>query len=439
MGFDVRRGLLGLLAAGVLAALVGGCGSAGESEGGSSAGSDGKAGTITLWDEFTGGEAQAMKDTIKEFKAQGGATVKERTIGNEDFFTALRTGLAGNSPPDVVQYEGYQQTRDFAKAGRLTDITDFWNTIKDQYELPEIAERGCTHEGRIYCIPVDFVQLQMYYNPELLEENGVSAPKTWDEFIAAGKKLKANGITPVSLGSKDGWPGAQFYMALATRRCSAAKVNDAINRRGVRWTDPCFKQAAQDLQEVARLGFFPDGVQSDDYGAMTAGFLSRKAAFMVTGTWFVGSWIETPPKFDVGMIDFPTIEGAPGNEDVVGGALTDIGVAKKAKNPKDALEFLKFLARKETGVTWGDYSNVSMVKGAIEESKAPKVLRDAWTKTKALGPDGIVNFFEIELPPAVGEDVIYNGATAVAAGKLDPAKFTSQLEDAAQSVQGDVN
>jgi raffinose/stachyose/melibiose transport system substrate-binding protein len=437
MGLDVRKAALAVLTAGALAAVVG-CGSAGQDEGGSSTGGEGKPGTITLWDEFTGGEAQAMKDTIKQFKSQGGATVKERSIGNEDFFTALRTGLAGNSPPDVVQYEGYQQTRDFAKAGRLTDITDFWNTIKGQYELPEIAERGCTYEGRIYCIPVDFVQLQMYYNPELLKQHGVEPPTTWDEFIAAGKKLKAAGVTPVSLGSKDGWPGAQFYMALATRRCSAAKVNDAINRK-VKWTDPCFRQAAQDLQQVARLGFFPKGVQSDDYGAMTAGFLSRKAAFMVTGTWFVGSWIETPPKFDVGILDFPTISGAPGNEDVVGGALTDIGVAKKAKNPKDALEFLKFLARKETGITWGNYSNVSMVKGAIEESKAPKVLRDSWTKTKQLGPVGIVNFFEIELPPAVGEDVIYNGATAVAADKLEPSKFTSQLESAAQSAQGDVN
>src|SRR5215218_1419616 len=108
-------------------AVLTGCGSAGKEEGGDASGesSGGSGTTITLWDEFTGGEALAMKETIKKFQASTGIKVKERTIGNEDFFTALRTGLAGNSPPDVVQYEGYQQTRDFAKAGRLTDITDF--------------------------------------------------------------------------------------------------------------------------------------------------------------------------------------------------------------------------------------------------------------------------------------------------------------------------
>ena len=44
-------------------------------------------------------------------------------IGNEESFTVIRTALSGGEPPDVMQYEGYQQTRDFAAAGQLTDLT----------------------------------------------------------------------------------------------------------------------------------------------------------------------------------------------------------------------------------------------------------------------------------------------------------------------------
>jgi hypothetical protein len=73
-----------------------------------------------------------------------------------------------------------------------------------------------------------------------------------------------------------------------------------------------------------------------------------------------------------------------------------------------------------------------MVKGAAEASKMPKFLKDTWAQTQK---ESTVTWYDIELPPAVGEDVLYNGSTAVAAGKLDPAKFTKQLQDAAASSQ----
>src|SRR5579875_2849211 len=89
-------------------------------------------GLVNVWTEWTaGGEAAGFKALIAAWSAKNtGITVKHRPIGNDQFFTVIRTGLAGGEPPDLLQFEGYQQTRDFAKAGELLDLTSWWKAHK---------------------------------------------------------------------------------------------------------------------------------------------------------------------------------------------------------------------------------------------------------------------------------------------------------------------
>ena len=91
-------------------------------------------GDVSLWTEFTqGGEATGIDEMVETWNAMGnGITVTHRPIGNEEFFTVIRTALAGGEPPDLLQYEGYQQTRDFAAAGQLTDLTELWEANQEQ-------------------------------------------------------------------------------------------------------------------------------------------------------------------------------------------------------------------------------------------------------------------------------------------------------------------
>src|SRR5688572_18336513 len=114
---------------------------------------------IDMWTEFTaGGEAAGIEELVTTWNAKNnGITINHRPIGNEEFFTVLRTALAGGEPPDLMQFEGYQQTRDFAAAGQLEDITDWWNTVKGNFDLAEAGEAACTFEGRVYCIPYTFL------------------------------------------------------------------------------------------------------------------------------------------------------------------------------------------------------------------------------------------------------------------------------------------
>jgi len=208
-------------------------------------------GDVSVWTEFTaGGEASGIEELVNTWNGLGnGITVSHRPIGNEEFFTVIRTALAGGEPPDLLQYEGYQQTRDFAEAGQLTDLTEMWEAASGNFTLSEAGAAACTYEGKIYCIPYTYATgWQIYYNPELLEANGIAVPQTWDEFTAAMEILKGAGVTPIALGSIDGWPAEHWWMAFLVQRCGVDTIYQAINQDGASFTDECFTQAAADLQ-----------------------------------------------------------------------------------------------------------------------------------------------------------------------------------------------
>jgi ABC-type glycerol-3-phosphate transport system substrate-binding protein len=398
-------------------------------EGQEPAGEAGAATEISLWTEFTaGGEATGITELVDTFNAKGtGITVNHRPIGNEEFFTVVRTGLAGGEPPDVLQWEGYQQTRDFAAAGQIMDLTEWWTANKDRFALQEAGEYSCTYEGKVYCIPYTFLTgWQIYYNPEILTANGIEVPTTMEEFLEAAQTLKDAGITPIALGNKDGWPGEHWWMAFLVQRCGVDTVYQAIRGEGAQFTDQCFVQASEDLQNLSEQGFLSPGAVSDDYGTAQAVFLSGQAAFFQTGSWFASGWEQDPPPFEVGIMEFPRWSGTEHSGDVIGAVTHTFGIPANAKNKEGAMQFLEFLASDEGAQIWAKNGNSVMIAGAVEQA-APQVIKDIWAKVQTA--EDSLPWIENELPPGVGEDKVYNGTVALIGGRMTPEEFVQSIQE----------
>jgi raffinose/stachyose/melibiose transport system substrate-binding protein len=387
-------------------------------------------GLVTVWTEWTaGGQSSGFKALIAAWNAKHtGITIKHRPIGNDVFFTVIRTGLAGGEPPDLLQYEGYQQTRDFAAAGHLLDLTSWWNVHKNMFVLPAAAERACSYQGRMYCFPFTYYTgWEIYYNPGILAKYHIAVPKTWDEFLTATARLKKNGVTPIALGDKDGWPGEHWFMNFLVQRCGVATVYKAINQNGAKWTDPCFVQSASDFQALQTKGYFSPGATSDDFGAGQAYFLAGKAAFFQTGSWFASGWASSPPPFKVGIMPFPRMKDAPYHNDVTG-AVTDVwGIPSKGKNPQAARAFLEWMFTPEATKIWAQNGNMSMVTGAVDKY-APPVIRQLFGLVEHA--HAALPWIENELPPGVGEDKVYNGTVALLSGTMTPAQFCKSIQSA---------
>jgi len=384
---------------------------------------------VTVWHEFTAGsEAAGIKEINKGFTDQKKFTVKQRPIANEQLFTVLRTGLAGSLPPDVVQYEGYQQTRDFAKAGQLTDLTDIWTANQDKFLLPESAKASCSYEGKIYCIPYTFATgSQIYYNADILKKQGIAPPTTYEEFLAAAEKLKGAGIAPIAIGAKDGWPAEHWWMLFLVQRCGVATVEKAEAKSGAKFTDPCFVQAAEDLASLSAKGYFSKGAASDDYGTALSVYRAGKAAFFQTGSWLAGGLVSEPTTFATEILPFPRMADDQHPGDIVGAVTHVFGIPSKAKNPDGARAYLDYLMSDPATTAWAKSGNLSLRSGAVEQN-TPQALQPLWKSV--LAADASLPWLENELPPGVGEDKIYNGTAALVAGRMQPKEFVQSVQTA---------
>lgn len=385
-------------------------------------------GEVTYWHAFTaGGEAAAMEVLLERFsEMHPDVNVVERPIGNEEHFTVMRTGLAGGDPPDLLHFEGYQQTRDFAGAGQLMDIGDLWEEHSDKFTLEDAGERACTYEGDVYCVPYTFhTGWQIFYNADMLAQYDIDPPTDWDEFLDAGDQLKQEGIAPISLGNVDGWPGMHWWMAFLVQRCGVEGVYDAIEGEGASFTDECFVESARDLEHLASNDYFSAGAASEDYGGSQAVFASGQAAFFQTGSWYAAAIEEDPLDFEVGIMPIPRLAEDEYPDDITGAVTHAFTIPAEAENPDAAKLLLEWFVSEEAGSIWAEHGLLSMIDGAVEESSSPQI-QELWQAV--LDAERSLPWIENELPPGVGEGAVYNGTTAIVGGSMTPEEFVESIQ-----------
>jgi raffinose/stachyose/melibiose transport system substrate-binding protein len=419
--------------AGLAAVALAGCSS--NSSSSSGAGTTSNA-PLTVWHEFSGASNTAMNKLVAGYNAANPKhKFTAREIANDQVTTVETTGLSGKNPPTVIQYEGYQETAQYAKAGELLDITKWWNQHKSSFSYSDskaVAD-ACTYKGKVYCIPwvVDSSD-QLYYNPDLVKKYNITLPTKISDLSDIATQLKGTGVSAVSLYAGEGWPAAHWWYLLSTQECGVSTVMKAASQSGAKWDQPCFLKAATDLYNLGKAGVFPTGVGGSDYNHMMSLFLAGKTVFMNTGTWFNSTVSSTKTSFTVSTIPFPQANPAKPSTQILGGFTNVVGLSAQSGNTKAGYRFLDYMAKPSSGELFADASLISVVKGA--NTKLPqRIAQSAQTITTALDKpgDNLVSYFENLTPPTVGADAMYNGAAALAAGTMTPSAMVQSVQKAA--------
>ena len=178
-----------VLLGGALVACAGGAAPAGSS-GGSADAIDAaleKGGKLTYWTWTPSAEAQ-IAAFEKEYPNVDVELVD--TAGAADHNLKLQNAItAGSGAPDVAQLE-YQSMPQFILPDSLVNLTDYgFGDLEDLY-TPGPWSAVTTDDG-IYGLPQDSGPMALFYNKTVFDEFGIAVPETWDEYVAAGKKLHA--------------------------------------------------------------------------------------------------------------------------------------------------------------------------------------------------------------------------------------------------------
>jgi len=290
--------------------------------------------------------------TVKEFEAaHPGVKVDFEYLENEAFKTKLPTVLQSDKRPHLFYSWAGGVYAEQARNGLLRDITPL---VKADFaaSLPASGVGAFTYEGKINGAPRDSSLVVLWYNKELAAKAGVDPTKirTWDDFLAAVKKAKAAGVTPIVAGGKDKWPLHFYYGYLALR--IAGKDGLAAARAGKNggFKGADFVRAGQEFKRLVDLQPFQSGFADATFDKASGLFGDGKALFHLMGDFGYANHKKTAsdgkgiPDEKLGMIEFPQVAGGKGDPNDTFGGIN--GFLVSAGAPDEAVKFLEYFVSK---------------------------------------------------------------------------------------------
>ncbi len=108
-------------------------------------------------------------------------------------------------PDDVAPWFAAFRLGALARQDFLLDISDVWTDKLDDV-LSAGMKQASTYEGSQYFVPWTYYSWQVHFRKSVFEENGWSAPGTFDELLTLCQDIEAAGLTPFALGNDGRWP-----------------------------------------------------------------------------------------------------------------------------------------------------------------------------------------------------------------------------------------
>lgn len=292
-------------------------------------------GEITVWSWDVA--AEAMKRLAPEFeKAHPGTKIDVVDTGYDNAYDKISVGLqAGSGLPDVITVETDQMPGYIAAfpAG-FTDMTDAVGDQKADFD-PFKWDASSDADGHLLSVPWDSGPVALFYRSDYFDEAGVdpASIKTWDDWVAAGEKIKA--ATGHTLISTDISTGAGLLMRLQQLGTGIFNADGdiAIN-------SPEAVKVLTLLKTVNDKGLL-DNVKGWD-GRVSA-TKDGKSATHPEAVWWIGTLTGEMPELSgkFGVIPLPVFADGDAQTSNSGGST--LAVPAQAKNPALAKAFVAWL------------------------------------------------------------------------------------------------
>jgi multiple sugar transport system substrate-binding protein len=135
----------------------------------------------------------ALRQYFEEFREMAGLSESEAAFvptSNADLVPRLAAALEAGTPPDVVRL--FQSDLQLCRArGDLLDVTDVVERLRAHHGgLFDSCLRALAYERRYWGVPFAITPWPMHARLDLLEQNGLDYPRTWDAFVETCKKIQ---------------------------------------------------------------------------------------------------------------------------------------------------------------------------------------------------------------------------------------------------------
>jgi raffinose/stachyose/melibiose transport system substrate-binding protein len=338
-------GLVSFLTAGLVLAA---CGS-GSSTAGSS---DGKPSGTLQFIVSSASASDAAFQAINEafMKKYPDVKLQFTPIPNDNWAATSASRLtAGNvditlaNPREVPDYVPQDSKADDARAADAGVYLDLTNQPFMKRLTPSMLELT-KYQGKQYVVPTGASYYTgVFYNKKMFQQNNLSIPTTWSEFVTLCNTLKSKGVAPLGIAGKD----TAGLTMLAAVQGLYPTAQDKENLNKDLWTQKAKLTDTKPTQVLDRVstmyGFAEKNFAGVPYSAIPAGFAKGDFAMVVDGTWSTNSiGAAVGSNFEFGYFPIPTSDNAADNALLGGKWELTLAIPAHTKNKTAALAYLDF-------------------------------------------------------------------------------------------------
>ncbi|WP_168215656.1 ABC transporter substrate-binding protein [Marinobacter confluentis] len=302
------------------------------------------AGVLNLRLMVSGGEQrQVYQELIDRFrKEHPGIAVRHREFEQEDYKANIEAWLSQpDGAPDVMFYFAGHLMADFYRKGLVRPIGDLWQSQQWNQAFPPAISEIVRYRGKPMGLPIAYYHWGIYYRKSLFQRLGIDPPETWDELLAVGEALKAEGITPFALGSEARWPAAAWFDYLNLRTNGLEFHRDLLAGKAA-FDDERVRRVLSLWGDLVDREFFLPGHSQMSWRSALPYLYQNHAGMMLMGGFVVPQF---PQQLidDIGLFPFPVIDP---ERRLAEEAPTDLlFIPSRARNVTEAEAFLRFVAR----------------------------------------------------------------------------------------------
>ncbi len=252
---------------------------------------DGHGGVEVLHWWTSGGEAAALNVLKEDLEGQGIGWTDMPVAGGggEQAMTVLRARVTAGNAPTAVQGLGFDII-DWAKQGALANLNEVaaaegWDAV-----VPQALQRFAKVDGAWVSAPVNVHSTNwVWANKAVLDANGISVPKTWEDFAAAMETLAAAGVTPIAHGGQP-WQEATVFDAVAMSTLGPDGYTAAFVDLDPAALGSDAMKEAFDRMAVIRANV-DENFSGRDWNLATAMVINGEAGFQMMGDWAKGEFL----------------------------------------------------------------------------------------------------------------------------------------------------
>lgn len=215
-GKIVGVSLVAIVAAGSLASC--------STDGGSSSGGI----ELTVWHNTA--DTDAVLSIYEDYEKATGNTINLVDITSDGFEEATLTKWATGDRPDILEYHGFTAGIDQLGGGQNFISLEGMPFIEASGGLYDVAGRGS--DGNVYAAITSFPEVWgLFYNKQVLADNGLEPATTQAELVEQCKVLSAAGIPTIAESGGSSWPPQAIPLMESASLAPAGWSQDVLDKK----------------------------------------------------------------------------------------------------------------------------------------------------------------------------------------------------------------